>query len=110
MCQRIENARLRVQVETELPIAVRDDDCLVSGTIDRLVLVYADEVLVAAEVIDFKTDRISEGDSAAIEGRVAYYRGQLDSYRWAVGRVYGLETDCINCRLAFLMPGVVARI
>jgi len=110
VCQRIENARLRVQVETELPIAVRDDDCLVSGTIDRLVLVYADEVLVAAEVIDFKTDRISEGDSAAIEGRVAYYRGQLDSYRWAVGRVYGLETDCINCRLAFLMPGVVARI
>jgi len=110
VCQRIENARLRVHVETELPIAVRDDDCLVSGTIDRLVLVYADEVLVAAEVIDFKTDRISEGDSAAIEGRVAYYRGQLDSYRWAVGRVYGLEADCINCRLAFLMPGVVARV
>ena len=104
------DAEIRLRVETECAIAVRDDDRLVAGSIDRLVSVYVDDVLLAADVIDFKTDRIDAEDTAGLAARVEYYRGQLESYRWATGRIHGLDADCINCRLAFLTPGVVVRI
>ena len=108
--QQLAASDMRVQVETECPIAVRDGDCLVSGTIDRLVLVYAGDVLLAADIIDFKTDRVTAEDASGLAARVDYYRGQLESYRWAAGRIHGLPAQQIACRLAFLSAGVVVRV
>jgi len=85
---------------------IREGDEIVPGSIDRLVLVCRDGKPRAAEVLDFKTDRLGRDDPSALEQRVDYYRPQLDAYRRAVATNYGLRVDCISARLLFLEPGV----
>jgi ATP-dependent exoDNAse (exonuclease V) beta subunit len=73
-----------------------------SGTIDRLVLRKEQGRVVAAEIVDFKTDA-----AGAKSSRRTYYQEQLRLYAKAVGRAHGLPVDRIRCRLAWLMDGVV---
>ena len=70
-------------VQNERGFALRDGEQLLTGFIDRLVLLHQDTGLVAAEILDFKTDAIPPGDSAAIAERVQFYRPQMEAYRRA---------------------------
>ena len=72
-------------------------DLLVRGTIDRLVLLYKEGKLVAADVIDFKTDRYKPSEETYLE-----YRAQLGEYAKAVERRTGLSREQITVRLAFV--------
>ena len=102
----IADATFRVEVHNERRFAVRDDGRLLSGVIDRLVLLYHGNQLVAAEVIDYKTDAASRDDAASVDALVEYYRPQLAAYRRAVARMYRLPVGQIGARLLFLSPGV----
>lgn len=97
-------------VHREQSLAVRHQGELMTGAIDRLVLLKQGEQLVAAEVIDFKTDRVDPHDEPAVRSRIAHYRGQLVSYGAAVGHTYGLSPDRISLQLAFVRAGIVSHV
>ena len=97
-------------VETERTFAVHDNGKLVGGSIDRLVLLYDRDKLVAADVIDFKTDQLAADDPTAVAKKVAHYGPQLNAYRNAVATTFGLESERIAARLAFVSAGIVADI
>jgi ATP-dependent exoDNAse (exonuclease V) beta subunit len=92
---------VELEVRCEQRIAARSDQHLLSGAIDRLVLIRRDGELVAADVIDFKTDALLPDDGAALAGRVAYYRPQIDAYRHAVATMFRLGPERVAGRLVF---------
>ncbi|MGI8979518.1 MAG: UvrD-helicase domain-containing protein [Pirellulaceae bacterium] len=84
----------------ELPFAFRQDDELLSGSIDRLVLVRQSGKLTAAEVIDYKTDTVTS--PAQLPELTKFYRPQLEAYKRAAARITGLSADRITAKLVFL--------
>jgi ATP-dependent exoDNAse (exonuclease V) beta subunit len=103
-------ARPRWQVSRECPFAVRDGDAILSGKMDRLVVLRDGDRTVAAEVLDFKTDAIPPDDPEALAARVAWYRPQLEAYRRAVAALLGLTSDGVSARLVFTEPGLVVPV
>ena len=100
----------RWEVRREWPFAVRDGETILSGTIDRLVLLYDGDRPVAADVLDFKTDVVSADDPQAIAARVEEYRPQLAAYRRAVAALFHLAPARISARLVFVTPGEVRAV
>ena len=94
---------LRLEVQTERAFAIFLEGELVKGFIDRLVLVYAGATLVAADLIDYKTDRVTADN---LEQRVQYYRPQLNAYRLAVSQFCHLPIEKVFARLLFVRSGV----
>ena len=80
---------------------------LMEGVIDRLILVYKDGVLVAADIIDFKTDAVAKGE---LPVKVDFYKPQMAAYRRAVALQYGIELDQIATRLVFVGTGEVVNL
>ena len=92
----------RLEVHRERRIAVRDELTILTGNVDRLVLLFHGERLVAADIIDFKTDRLDAAQREALDERVAYYRPQLTAYRRAVCKMLRLDESHVAARLLFL--------
>ena len=105
------DARNRMEVFNERRFAAsisrNDVTELIEGVVDRLVLVYEDDVLVAADVIDFKSDAIGQHELAA---KVATYSPQLSAYREAISVSLGLPVAAISTRLAFISTGDVINL
>jgi ATP-dependent exoDNAse (exonuclease V) beta subunit len=97
---------LDAEVLREQPFAVLLDGKLVTGVIDRLVLLTRADRCVAADVIDFKTDRL---DQDGLAEKVAYYRPQIDAYCRAVEVMAGIAPPQIRAQLLFLATGHVAN-
>ena len=139
ICADLEGVEPTIGVFRERQFAVRLGDRLLSGTFDRLVLVRGPgasapatsrtrgttatavkqrvlfreapaDTLVAAEVLDFKTDAIPGGDSHAVDQLVARYRPQLSAYRQAVGGIYALPPDRVITRLMLIEADVVVEV
>jgi ATP-dependent exoDNAse (exonuclease V) beta subunit len=98
------------QVSRECPFAVRDGDAILSGQMDRLVVLRDGDRTVAADVVDFKTDAVSADDPATLAARVAWYRPQLEAYRRAAATLLGLASDRVSARLVFTQPGLVVPV
>jgi hypothetical protein len=111
---------LALEVENELPFLHREGDTLMEGIIDRLVLVRAGKpddagvegvspsgtgAVLAAHVLDYKTDFVPAGDETALRERSEHYLPQLRAYRGAVAALYGIPTDRVRCTLLFLEAG-----
>ncbi|MDH3583452.1 MAG: UvrD-helicase domain-containing protein [Phycisphaerae bacterium] len=88
----------------EEPFAYAAEGQMYTGVFDRLVLIEDGGNIVAAQVLDFKTDRI---DASGVGERVAFYKPQMDEYRRAACALYGLAPTVVTARLLFLAPGVV---
>lgn len=99
-----------LRVETELPFAVRDGDRLTVGSIDRLVTIWEGSQPIAADIIDFKTDSIPDGDPHALSEKIRFYAPQLRAYCRAVENMTGLEQQRISAKLLLLDLGLVAPI
>jgi hypothetical protein len=97
------SARLDVLVQNERPFAIREQNRMLTGNIDRLVLLSRNGTVVAAEVIDYKTDLI-QSESQLME-RMDFYRPQIDAYRRAIAAITGLALECIAARLFFVDAG-----
>ncbi len=102
------NATLTVRHECPFTIRSADDE-LLSGFIDRLVIVEQDGRPIAADVIDYKTDDLSGGDQILTE-RTESYRVQMQSYRQAVVELSQLDPKTVSVRLVFLNVGKVIQI
>ncbi|MFK5923784.1 MAG: UvrD-helicase domain-containing protein [Verrucomicrobiota bacterium] len=81
----------------------------ISGIFDRVVLRRdaASGTLLSADIIDYKTSRVEEGEEIAAEAEV--YRTQMTAYREALGKLTGLQEGAIRCLLVFTRPGVVVK-
>ena len=94
---------LRNSANEHLPFAMAN--ALLGGSIDRLVTLWCNGKLVAAEIVDFKTDQIN--GAGQIADRIEFYRPQLEAYRGASARMLRLPAERILCRIAFVEPGIV---
>jgi ATP-dependent helicase/nuclease subunit A len=92
---------VKLELWRERRFAVRLDGVILQGQLDRVVIVRdASGNVMAADLIDFKSDRISaEEDSLA--KRVTYYSPQIRAYRKAVAQLTGLAEIAITSKLAF---------
>ncbi|MCR4415123.1 MAG: PD-(D/E)XK nuclease family protein, partial [Thermoguttaceae bacterium] len=102
--------RPRWVVHRERSFALREGDILLSGQMDRLVVLHDADRVVGADVLDFKTDTLSVGDAEAISARTEIYRPQLEAYRRAAAQWLGLPRERVSARLVFLGPGVVVEV
>ena len=76
-----------------------EGDQYCSGIMDRVVLHQDGQGdFKAAEVIDFKTDRVDED---SIKDTVEKYRPQLEVYQRVLSQLTGLPLDCIRLKLLF---------
>ncbi len=99
---------LAPRVLREHPFACRFDRTLISGIIDRLVVWSSKNKIVAAEIVDFKTDAVD--DQPSIAAKVAMYRPQLESYCLATAQLFGLVADQVTAKLVFVQPGEVVSV
>ncbi len=99
-----------LQVAAERPFAFRQDGQIVQGIIDRLVTAHSDGTVVAAEIIDYKTDRAHGNLQDWVADRVSLYRGQLNDYRTAVVNSLNLSPEAVRCSLLLLDAGVLADV
>ena len=98
-----------VEVWRERPFAVllpeaAGSETLWTGAFDRVVLRREGGRVAAAEIVDFKTDRV---DDAALPARVEAYRPQMEAYRRVLARMTELPEPAIRVRLAFLARDAV---
>ncbi len=104
----------RYEVDSERDFMIRWDDGILHGSIDRLVVAYRGDKPVSAEILDYKTDafRPAEGETleSLLSEKAAFYAPQLQAYRTAVSRLYGIAEENINATLLFTSPGRVVKI
>ncbi len=98
------------EVSRECPFALREGDALLSGKMDRLVVLRDGGRAVGADVLDFKTDAVQANDPAALEARVEWYRPQLEAYCRAAAAFLELESQQVSARLVFTEPGIVVSV
>lgn len=102
--------RLEPELFQELRFSVIDAGQSIQGTIDRLVLLRREGQVVAAEILDFKTDAMLKDDDGALHDLIAAYRDQMKAYARAVALMYRLSTDRISTRLVLLSTGKVVEV
>ena len=90
----------RSEVWMERSFVLEHEGAMIQGTFDRVVLHYLETGdLDRAEIIDFKTDRLSSGGNE--EELANRHRSQLESYRVALHRLTGLPIAKIKMILLF---------
>ncbi len=93
-------------VRCEFPFAITYEGSVLRGSIDRLVLIRQNGKLVAADVVDFKTDHFD--NETGLTEKVLHYRPQIDSYRRAVAKMFQLPLTSIRGTLFFVHgPNVI---
>ena len=97
-----EHSRLDLRVIPERPFVYREQDCIVHGKIDRLVIAENSGKRLAAEIIDFKSDRIVGEIDQWTESKKEDYENQLREYRTAVARCFGIPKTFISSSLLLL--------
>lgn len=103
----IESGQATTKVERERTFAMLHENELVLGSIDRLVLLLQNGRPVAADIIDFKTDRFAGDRSRWIEARRLHYGPQLEEYRFAVSQCFGVPIQHIGTRLLLIEADAV---
>jgi ATP-dependent exoDNAse (exonuclease V) beta subunit len=94
-----------LRVLRERPFAIREHDAVVHGIIDRLVLLCHGDQVLAADILDYKSDTLMVTDAQEKQAVVARYQPQLALYRRAMAQQCGLDLECIATRLVFLRWG-----
>lgn len=97
------HAGVSYELWREREFAVLTEGRLLSGRIDRVVISKDGERAVKAEVVDFKTDRVSSREEASRRG--AEYRTQLDSYARAVSKILRLDEGSVTASILFVEAG-----
>jgi ATP-dependent helicase/nuclease subunit A len=101
---------LNMTVHNERSFAYLSDNAVIQGSIDRLVLAEHGGRIVAAEVLDFKTDRLFGDRKGWLRDRSEHYAAQLQEYRNAVTRCFDLRPASIATRLVFVEAGEMVTV
>lgn len=97
------------QARNEWPFAVIDSSQIMTGRMDRVVFHTCGGEQVAAEVLDFKTDAISDKKGERQEDLVEEYRPQMEAYCKTLVQQTGLAASRVSWALLFVGSGVVVR-
>jgi ATP-dependent exoDNAse (exonuclease V) beta subunit len=108
--QHLVRKQLTSRVRNEYPFAHRVGAELRQGRIDRLVLLSDGEDVVAAEIIDFKTDRIDNQPGRSLAEKIEHYRPQMAAYKETVAKLFELPADFVAARLAFIQADEVVSV
>ncbi|MEZ6057420.1 MAG: UvrD-helicase domain-containing protein [Planctomycetaceae bacterium] len=108
--QSLSEGPFEVEAYRERQLRVRDGNQIIGGIMDRLVLLRRDGKVVAADILDFKTDGLESGRVDFTEERWGGYGEQLRLYARAVALQYGLELGSLSARLLVLATGQVVRV
>jgi ATP-dependent exoDNAse (exonuclease V) beta subunit len=100
----------KVERERRFLVRDKDDGKFWNGSLDRVVWLGDADGIVAADILDFKTDALAPGAAEGLAQRVEHYRSQLDSYRRAVAKLSKLSEKCISARLVFPFPGCTVEV
>lgn len=96
----------RAEVWRERAFEIVLDGAWVTGVFDRVVVERdAAGKAVAATVYDFKTDRVEEGDDAAIAMAAGRHAGQLQLYRRVAATLTGLAVAAVGAEVIFTRIG-----
>lgn len=101
---------LTATAENERSFAIRESGQLLSGFVDRLVLLSRGSEMVAAEIIDYKTDPLDVNDAKQLTDKVNFYSPQLNAYRRAVAKVTHLSPERIAAKLLFVEDGILEAV
>jgi ATP-dependent exoDNAse (exonuclease V) beta subunit len=97
------NPDFELELRREWPFALRDDDALVTGQIDRLIIARRGGRPVWAEVIDFKTDAVE-----AVEDLAERYGEQIEDYRRSMAALFNLDLAAVRCLVVSThLPGLL---
>ncbi len=99
---------VRLEVRNEQRIVYRSQGQVMTGSIDRLVLGYKNGSVVAADILDWKTDPVA--DETERLAQATTYAGQLAAYRSAIRSMFDVPDARIRTRLVFLRAGAVESI
>lgn len=92
-----------VEIDNERPVSLILDGQLVSGTIDRLAVLYRNGQPYAAEIIDYKTDAFDPNMTLLwLEDRIAHHRPQLNAYAKVVSRLFRIPLSQVATYLMML--------
>ncbi len=93
----------RVEIDNERVISLVMNDRLISGTIDRLVVLMKDGQPYAAEIIDFKTDVYDDSMTLLwVQDRIDHHRSQLEIYAKVVAELFNIPEEKIATYLVLL--------
>jgi ATP-dependent exoDNAse (exonuclease V) beta subunit len=96
---------MELELHHEYPIIHRQNQVLRQGNIDRLVLIMQNGQVIAADILDFKTDPLPKHDSQALNQLGQHYQPQLKAYREAIQQAFSLSRTAVHARLLFLDVG-----
>ncbi len=92
-----------VEIDNERAVNLVMNDRLISGTIDRLVLLMRDGKPYAAEIIDFKTDAYDDSMTLLwVQDRIDHHRPQLEIYAKVVSELFDIPDENIATHLVLL--------
>ncbi|MDX1683473.1 MAG: 3'-5' exonuclease, partial [Phycisphaeraceae bacterium] len=98
------------EVHRERRFLQREDDKLIEGSFDRLLVIPGDDGQPKQiEIIDFKTDRLDD-EPTAVATLVDRYRAQMEAYRRAAARIYDLDPADVTVKLLLLEVGRVEEV
>jgi ATP-dependent exoDNAse (exonuclease V) beta subunit len=87
------------------------------GSIDRLILETepgpageASRRVVGARIIDFKTGRVDSDSEGSSEVLLERHRLQIEGYRAAIARSYGLKSSAISAAIVAVDAGLVVEL
>ncbi|MBT3889554.1 MAG: hypothetical protein HOF72_02925, partial [Planctomycetaceae bacterium] len=82
---------------------------LLRGFSDRLVVMRMNELIVAVDICDYKTDRIGVGPEA-LQSIVSRYRPQIYAYKQSIAQMLALQPSQVGARLIFTHTGEQAAV
>lgn len=103
----LQDGSLQLNAVRERPFVLLENSVIVQGTIDRLVLATLGERVVAADILDFKTDRLVGDPAEWIAAKQSEYGPQLAEYRQAVQKCFDVSPRQVGSRLILLDANVV---
>ncbi|MFM7059053.1 MAG: UvrD-helicase domain-containing protein [Planctomycetota bacterium] len=109
-CDAVRAGRAEVVVDRERSFVRIHDGALIQGTIDRLVLVREGDRVVAADVVDFKTDRKGGDADVWRREKAEHYAGQLEEYRSAVRHMTSSVKLPVSTRLLLIEDASVVEV
>jgi len=109
-CDAVRSGRADVVVDCERSFVRIHDGALIQGTIDRLVMVRQNGRVVAADIVDFKTDRMIGDADLWRREKVEHYAGQLGEYRRAVRHITSSPQLPVSTRLLLLEDASVVEV
>lgn len=94
-------------VKMELPVTSIVEGQLIRGFADRLVIGLKGGQIVAADIVDFKTDDLGP-DNSLLKERVQHYQPQLAAYQATIAQMFKIDVSQVSARLLFITAGVHA--